>query len=387
MDKLTMPTPLYIYRNYDVITGGRIKPLHTIEQFPVFLGCTGEPEETDLKEDMCWYISLESGMIQLNPVLPLDIVYQQGHGSGCVGGLWLQHHKAFAKFIQTRSPKAVLEIGGAHGILSREYQQLESIEWTILEPNPSPVEGVNAEFIKGFFDDNFTFDGEIDTIIHSHVLEHVYYPDEFVRHLANFLKEGQKLIFSLPNMEVMLKHKYTNCINFEHTVFITEPYVEHLLSMHGFRQVEKMYFLDDHSIFYAYEKDEDTKVIDHPEDLYEHNKKLYHDYITYHENLIRDLNHKIAQTDPEQPIYLFGAHVFAQYLIGFGLKTDRIICLLDNDISKQGKRLYGTDMMVSSPKVLADVEDPIVILKAGVYNSEIKRDVNSCINQNVTYWE
>ena len=96
--------------------------------------------------------------------------FRGGYGSGCVGGLWLQHHQEFAKFIQHQVPKSVLEIGGSHGILSREYKNENPINWTILEPNPSPAKGVDATFIKGFFSDKFTFDGEIDTIIHSHVL-------------------------------------------------------------------------------------------------------------------------------------------------------------------------------------------------------------------------
>ena len=62
-------------------------------------------------------------------------------------------------------------------------------------------------------------------------------------------------------------------------------------------------------------------------------------------------------------MFLFGAHVFAQYLIEFGLNIDRIVCLLDNDIKKQGKRLYGTSKIVKSPKILAGLDNPIVILK------------------------
>jgi hypothetical protein len=256
-----------------------------------------------------------------------------------------------------------------------------------LEPNPSPVEGVDAKFIKGFFDDKFTFDGEIDTIIHSHVFEHVYYPNEFISHISNFLEEGQKLIFSLPNMEEMLKRKYTNCLNFEHTVFITEPYVDHLLSKHGFKQVAKQYFKDDHSIFYAYVKDSNIKTINLPKGLYEHNKKLYLDYVDYHKKLISDLNEKINKVNSGQSIYLFGAHVFAQCLIEFGLNTDRIICLLDNDQNKQGKRLYGTNMMVESPEILAKIGNPIVILKAGVYNQEVSNDIVNNINPTVTFWK
>ena len=84
---------------------------------------------------------------------------------------------------------------------------------------------------------------------------------------------------------------------------------------------------------------------------------------------------------------IFGAHVFAQYLIEFGLDTGRIVSLLDNDAKKQGRRLYGTSLMVQSPRVLKDVRDPVVILKAGVYNQEIKDDILGKINPATTFLE
>ena len=377
-----------IQRDKDVINECKdLEFLYKFDNFPVFMGCTNQSIEKDILVNMQWEISKGSGVIQLNPLLPLDILYPESHGSGNIGRMWAEHHQEFSKFIQHQSPNSVLEIGGAHGILSREYKKENPINWTILEPNPSPAKDVDATFIKGFFDDKFTFDGEIDTIIHSHVFEHVYYPDEFIGHISSFLNNGQNLIFSLPNMEEMLKRKYTNCINFEHTVFITEPYVEHLLSKHGFKQVAKQYFKDDHSIFYAYVKDSNTKTIELPKGLYEHNKKLYLDYVDYHKQLIKDLNAKIDNISGDQPIYLFGAHVFAQYLIEFGLDISRIICLLDNDTNKQGKRLYGTNMMVESPKVLADVNNPIVILKAGVYNQEVSNDIVNNINSDAIFWD
>jgi len=60
---------------------------------------------------------------------------------------------------------------------------------------------------------------------------------------------------------------------------------------------------------------------------------------------------------------------------------------LDNDVNKQKKRLYGTELMVSSPKILADEEKPIVILKAGVYNDEVSEDILSNINSSTTFFE
>jgi len=61
------------------------------------------------------------------------------------------------------------------------------------------------------------------------------------------------------------------------------------------------------------------------------------------------------------------------------------VCLLDNDPQKHGKRLYGTHLKVASPKVLQDVSSPMVILKAGVYNEEIKRDIMENINDRVIF--
>ncbi|TSA58519.1 MAG: methyltransferase domain-containing protein [Methylophilaceae bacterium] len=375
-----------IKRDHCVVTGNSdLEFLHGIDNFPIFMGCVNSPKTEDVEADMNWSISRGSGLIQLNNLIPLAILYPESHGSGGIGTLWDKHHKAFAHFLNRSSPSSVLEVGGAHGILAREYQQFGKIPWTILEPNPTPCEGCEARFIRGFFDEKFSYREAFDTVVHSHVFEHIYEPDQFMRHLAGFMAEGKHLVFSLPNMQIMLERKYTNCINFEHTTFLTEPYVEFLLVKHGFRLLSKEYFMDDHSIFYAAVRDPSVGPADLPHGLYEKNKRLYMDYVRYHEELIKDLNRKMS--DFTQPVYLFGAHVFAQHLIMVGLDTTRIISLLDNDPQKQGKRLYGTSLMVQSPEKLREVKNPIVILKAGVYSDEIKSDIIRNINPETIFLE
>ena len=86
-----------------------------------------------------------------------------------------------------------------------------------------------------------------------------------------------------------------------------------------------------------------------------------------------------------QKLYLFGAHIFSQCLISFGLNVNRIQCIIDNDFNKQNKRLYGTDLKVFSPKILSKDNDPVVILKAGVYDQEIKKDILENINSNTSF--
>ena len=361
-----------------------LEHLHTFSGFPVFMGCTAQDSSLDLKEDMSWYISRSSGLIQLKKLLPPDILYPESHGAGEVGALWSHHHKEFAKFIKQFQPKSVFEIGGAHGILEKEYNLTDKVEWTILEPNPSPVEGCNAKFIKGFFNENFKFDHEYDAVVHSHVFEHIYDPNAFIQQLSDFMIQGKKLIFSLPNMRTMLERKYTNCINFEHTIFLTEPYVEYLMAKFGFRALKKEYFQADHSIFYAATRDDEVPKLNLDENLYEINKKIFGEYIQYHQELVLELNKKIEIYNG--PIFLFGAHVFSQYLIEFGLNKVLIKSLLDNNVQKQGKRLYGTTLQVESPSVLAEIQNPAVILRAGVYNEEIKQQILSNESNNVTFF-
>jgi hypothetical protein len=370
-----------ITRNKDILTGyDELESLHTFKNFPIFVGTTNQPKEKDVFIDMSWGISKNTGMIQLDKLIPLDILYENQHISG-VGEVWRKHHEEFSKFILKYQPNSVFEIGAAHGYLCNEYQKRKKISWTIIEPNPVYDYACEAKFIEKFFDENFVYDGEIDTIVHSHVFEHIYEPDAFCGLLSKFLDDGKKLIFSIPNMKVMLENKYTNCLGFEHTYFLLEEYVQYLLTKHKFKLLEKQYFKQDHSIFYAFEKDsfvKDTQCVN----LYSQNKKIYEDYINYHLDLVSDLNDKMKE---HSDVFIFGAHIFTQALLSFGLNSDKIIKILDNDTKKQKSRLYGSDLFVESPKILSQYKNPVVILKAGAYTEEIKKDIVENINSQVIF--
>jgi|APGre2960657373_1045057.scaffolds.fasta_scaffold05276_4 ubiquinone/menaquinone biosynthesis C-methylase UbiE len=371
-----------INRNYDMVyENNDLELLYTYKKFPVFMGCTNIPIDNDQFHDMNWYISKSSGTIQLNPLLPLNIVYQLSHYSGTIGKLWDEHHSKFAEFILKFSPENVLEIGGLHGTLAKKCKSFVDIDWTIIDPNASSIlSEYNINAIKGFFDENFVPDKNYKMIVHSHLLEHVYDINKFLKNIQNILKQSSgKMIFSIPNMEVMLKRNYTNCLNFEHTYYLSEDLTEYYLNKYNFKVIEKEYFKDDHSIFYYVESNKEI-VIPKNINFYEKNKQLFLTYINDNLEEIKKINNYISNHNGN--IYLFGGHVFSQYLISYGLNTKNIKCILDNDINKQKHRLYGTDLIVESPKILKDDMNPLVILKAGVYNNEIKNDILNNINKN-----
>jgi hypothetical protein len=372
-----------IIRKSDAITEkSDLEDLHSIDSFPILMTCVTHDQKEDINADLIWKISKSSGLIQLSELIPLEILYKDQH-SGTTGGIWLKHHQSFSRFISKFNPESVLEIGGGHGALSLDYLKYDSIPWTIVEPNPAPVQNCPAKFIEALFDEDFIVDDNFDTVVHSHVFEHLYHPNKFMEKLSNVIKQGDYLIFSLPYMEKYLKNKQTNCINFEHTIFLTEPYIEYLLSKHGFKIIEKEYFMEEHSIFYATVRDAQVQLVELPDNLYKKNKQLYMDYIEYHSTLISELNTMIENCD--YPVYLFGAHIFSQYLLKSGLNGSVIVNILDNDQKKQNKRLYGTNLTVESPEILRNVKNPVVILKAGFYNEEIKSDIINNINPKTTF--
>jgi len=376
-----------VQRDFCVFSYKRdLEHLYTSRTFPVFMGCVDHAQEADACAEMSWWISRSTGSLQLNPLIPIKVLYSQSHGAGSVGSLWGRHHSEFAKFVCEHDPGRVLEIGGGHGILAQNCLQLSpDVRWTIVEPNPTLPPDSKVRVIRQLFDEQFIIDGEVDTVVHSHLLEHIYEPLEFMAQVSRSLRQGKKHLFSFPNLQIMLERKYNNCINFEHTVFLTEPFIEYILQCNGFMVKEKRYFLDDHSIFYATIRDDTVTSIARLPNEYEHNREIYMDYIQSHIDLIKGLNNKMLNQCGD--IYLFGGHIFAQYLLGFGLDELRIQCILDNDPYKQGRRLYGSNLMVQSPKILQDVDNPVVILRAGVYNNEIKEDILNKINPNVIFWE
>ncbi len=369
-----------IFRNYDVIFKKKdLKSLYEFKKFPVFMGVTNKEASTDKFFRMRWQISRGSGMLQLNPLLPLKVLYPETHNSGCVGKLWEEHHLEFAKFIYKYKPQNVLEIGACHGILFQKYLRFNKrVKWTIIEPNPKIDKSIKIKIIKKFFDEKTIIPSSIDVFTHSHVIEHIYDLHKFMKDLERKISSNKLMIFSIPHLEIMLKKKYTNCVNFEHTIFLTEPYIKYFLDLYGFEILEKKFFKKDHSIFYACKKlIKKKKSILKPR--YSKYKKMYKDYILYHLKLIKKLNTLITNKKTN-PVFLFGAHVFSQYLLSFGLNEKKIMFVLDNDKQKQNKRLYGTRLNVRSPKILSKYKKPIVILKVGVYRDEIKKDILENIN-------
>jgi hypothetical protein len=290
-------------------------------------------------------------------------LYEHSHNSTENTPTWKEHHKAFSQFIAVTSPQRLLEIGGNSGTL---YGLLsEAIpDYSILDICDSEKRPPGVRFLQGNCE---TFDlAGHPHIAMSHTFEHLYFPRTFVENLAK--AKVQSICISIPNMEHLLTSKNISVLHNEHTYFVAEKELTYLFSLVGYTCKTSTPFKK-HSTFYQFVPS-DVKPIPispNPERAIQ-----LKEILSEFEGRLRDIT-------IDKPCFICpGGHYgqkIAYYLNSF---SHYILGFLDNDPSKQGLRVYGTNKTVQSPKVLREYQavGVHVILYAGPYTEELKKQLN-----------
>lgn len=343
--------------------------IYSFRNFPIYVGCTETDSSSDLFADMDWGYSKNSGSVQLISLLDPDILYKQNHGSGTIGNIWQQHHKKFFNFISKTDVKNVLEIGGASGSLASHFLNSDkNFHWTIAEPSDAfNMKDSRITFVNDFFE-NLNEDQKFNTVVHSHVFEHAYDPIKFLTKIYNILEHGGDHFITIPNMKHWLEQGFTNTLLFEHTFYVDANVLEYMLNKTNFEVVDKI--IEEHSIFIHCKKSKDVKT---KNPKFDYVKDLYLNYVNKIEKDLKSIMDQIK----DSKVFLFGGHIFSQILVNLGLPENQIISILDNDPKKHNKRLYGTNLYVQTPMCLKNIDDPIVILRGGVYTKEISESLLS----------
>ena len=375
--QLSVPVQRMIPREYDVLTGenNTLLKLFTLPSMPTYMGVAPkeQKESNDVLADMTWYISSVTGMVQLHPLVPLQYVYLQQH-NGVVGGIWKRHHDLFARLIASLKPRHVVEIGGGHGYLAMKLLFSDAVSsWTMIDPNPLGLFSMpSLTVIKLFIEDVTVLPPTVDIVVHSHTLEHIYDPNAFFRKLRQVMPLHSHHVFSVPNL-FELARAGAPCLHFEHTMMLSEGWVDWLLTRHGFQIVSKTPFGGRHSIFYV------SKLVSKgegpigrlsdPPNYFREARMIAR---RWHDDLMADAAAAAAQLSPDRSLnFLYAAHVGSQFLLAAGLPASSFACVLDNNFEKVDARLYGTSLWVRAPAAIAGLRSPRVVLRQGSYNHEI----------------
>ena len=295
------------------------------------------------------------GEVQTVNLLKPKIIYEKSHNREVVGKIWEGHFNRLSMFIGDRLvDKKVLEIGDPSGKLLKLSSKFK--KWTIIDPNCDHGKEGNVERINGFFEDVVDSLENPDIILHSHLLEHAYFPMDFMKACSDKLLPGQKIIFSIPNMEWLLENAtcITNILHFEHTYYIDDAVVNHLARSNSLKIVRSEKYKN-HSVFYELEKVDSLK-----------NKLLPKCNVVY---------------DCDTEVFIFGAHVNTQQVIQNNPNL-KIAGVLDNSPSKIGQKLYGSGLDIFSPEILSSRNLPVICSHIGPYKEEIETQLK-IINKDV----
>ena len=354
---------------------------YTLNNFPIFMGVTTQPKEDDVSCDKIIGICSDCNCVQMKNLIPLEVLYENNHNS-VVGKTWEKHHNEFCDFIRKYVKGTVVEIGGSNLVVANNLSKVDDVKKYIVFDNNIYKEERKSDkivFREEFFNPN-KIEDDVDTIIHTHLIEHLYNPIDELSDMGNLMKDGSYMMFAAPFVDKMLEDNFTNGFNFEHTYMLSQKMVKNILLYSGFEIVDKKKFSPYVTFYVTRKNSKIKKEIFHS---YNQQPEIISNFINYHLDEVQRIRKQI-DTEPENT-FIFGAHIFTQYLLGFGLDENLFVNVLDNDSNKVGSRLYGTQLNVKSPKILKEFKEPTVVLKAAMYTEEIKRDILENINKNVKF--
>ena len=355
---------MIIKRSQCVICDNDIVLKKTINNIPIHMGVkTGSGEDITLNQH--WGECVNCGCVQLMNLVSPAVLYSVNHNPGSQGDLWKEHHQAFAEFILNNKPKAIFEIGGSNGNLaSIIVNHIGDSNYSIVDPAASVANNA-IKIYNTLFED---YQDEITgSVVHSHTVEHVLNPKEFLCKIFNLMPDNGEMYMSFPNMKHGLVSNGASTLCFEHTYYIDLQQFKYLLEETGFEIKEQIDFKL-HSHFLQVIKNKNRKR------QYQELKKDFNQisaFDTMWESNQRFVDNVLLDLD-NTPTYIFGAHIFSQSLIALGLKHESIKGIIDDDSSKIGGVLYGSDLVVYPCTHLANVQDVNVVLRAGPYQDELR---------------
>lgn len=350
--------------------------IYLLEKFPIKLCCLSEPkyEKHNLSFSQCECCKT----IQLDKLLPLNILYSDSHNTTSVGTIWKKYFNLFSEKIQPIiENKNILEIGCPSGKIAQNVTKFK--KWFIVEPNKNSevVFPKNVIFIEKFFDKDFCLnEDEINVIIHSHLFEHIYDFNDFLKKCYDILSNNGEMFFGVPNMQNIAESEIAPFLGifFEHTCFLNKENITMLLNNNNFEIIEIIDYENHSTLYHCKKNNAFSQNIKPITDYYD----TFINSIDVYNNFVKKINNYIINSTKD--IYIFGASYNTQFLISFGLELKNLKGILDNCKEKQGKFLYGYNLKIYDPNVIIN-NNCIVIVKNGYYSKEIIKQIND-LNKN-----
>jgi hypothetical protein len=252
----------------------------------------------------------------------------------------------------------VIEVGGASGDLANHLLGNTFREYTILELSVPARKTCDAQFVEGNCE-NFTFPrGSV--LILSHVFEHLYNPADFVNNCA--LNGVTDVFLSAPDMAVLEAVP----IHIEHTFYVESKDIIGLFSRSSYT-LNRAFSFRDHSQFMHFSYNTETTPMRPEYDGARQDRVV---------RAMMERKQKFESLTIPAGSFISPAGPYGQ-MLQYYAKSTVLRGFLDNDLSKQRRRVYGTPNEVFPFSAVPGSGPVVIILHAGPYSNELSEQIRS----------
>lgn len=335
--------------------------------YPVFIGCSDNPRVEDELYDFSIYLCHDCGGIQQVDLPPLDVLYREPRFFGG-GKTWQDHYCTYEQFFSSgiSDGATLLEVGGGPGTMLKKMQALGR-NFKLFDVEPHPLYDLpEVTTFRTFFDLNFETNLRFDAIYSSHLFEHLSDVNVFFRRARGLLKSGGSLFTACPNIAESFKELHLNAFTTDHFNYLSSAVLEGMAVRNGFK-VQRYHQFRDHGMYFQFGLAEEGAVS--ASDLSVASGELKRQFDGYLETINRFAEWAAEQANG--PLFLYGAHAFTITFLRHLPAGLQYKAVLDNEPSKQNRRLCGTDLICRAPEVLRGMDSPTVLIYMGAYTAEI----------------
>lgn len=350
-----------------------IKKLYTFEKFPLAPRSTKTPilDKLDFDIGVCEQCQL----IQKTSETFTEVLYAE-FKNDVIGEKLIRQKESFYELVeaQIKPNHKVVEMGSGNGEIIEKLSKNNPRAKFIANDFNLTLE-IESDNLKKLEGDIHQYElKNVDIFFSSHVFEHIENVTDHILKIYDALRCGGKYIIALPLFEHWIRSKNLNSFSQEHPIYPFESDLDNLFFNFGFNKLASKEFLD-HSLFVIYEKGKKVNRL-RPE-LWKPQAAAKQSYMDSFLFDVEQLQQLMKEIPPKHKnIAIWGANTSTQVLISLLSKYDEKplnLTIVDNSELKIGGYLFGTEFLISSPKVIEEFTDnDAVIVMLGVFDEEVK---------------
>jgi len=316
-----------------------------------------------------------------------------------------KHHELFCDFVikNVNYQEVLFEIGGSYGNLAKKiikkYNENScNINYKIMEFSSDQYPPINnIEYISGNCEE-YEYTG-INTIIMSHVFEHLYKPRDFIKKISK--TNIQNIFISIPDMDGLSKIGDINNLNILHTYYINSKYIIYLFQLYGFILKDKYDYINNSIFYYFIRQLKNSPLCDLNKASQGGADSNIHWYksndcseIEYKQlSLINEIPDfylnkisKIKTINIFEPFFICPSGFYGQFIYFYLNESSKInvIGFLDGDPYKINKRLSGTVLNIYNKNKITDYDSITILISSSKHSNELKQEL-LLYNNNITF--